>query len=92
MLQAGALLTRRWGTELPAPASMIGTMIAVPLPERAGSTKAQAEALRDALLFDAGFEVALQALGGRIYARVSAQVYNELDDVERLARAVLALV
>jgi isopenicillin-N epimerase len=91
-LEAGALLSRRWRTELPAPASMIGTMIAVTLPERAGTTQAQAERLRDVLLYDAGIEIALQTLDSRIYARISAQVYNELDDIERLASAVLARV
>jgi selenocysteine lyase/cysteine desulfurase len=28
---------------------------------------------------------------GRVWIRVSAQIYNELTDVERLAEAVLAL-
>jgi isopenicillin-N epimerase len=86
---AGRRLTERWGTEIGAPEEMIGTMITVPLPERAGKTKEDATRLRLALLMEERIEIQMHAWHGRLWVRVSAQVYNDLDDVERLAQAVL---
>ncbi len=90
--QAGTLLTERWRTSLATPESMIGAMIAVPLPAAAGSTDADAARLRLALLEEDRIEVQLHAAYGRLWVRVSCQVYNELDDVERLAGAIAARV
>jgi isopenicillin-N epimerase len=84
----GRLLTDRWGTTLTTPEAMIGAMITVPLPERAGATAADAEALRLALLEDDKIEVAVSVNAGRLWARVSCQIYNDLDDITRLADAV----
>ena len=46
--------------------------------------------LRDALLFEDRIEVQLHAGRGRLWVRVSAQVYNEMNDMERLAEAIAA--
>jgi len=43
-----------------------------------------------AQLVDDRIEVQLHAWRGRLWARVSAQVYNDRADIERLARAVLS--
>jgi isopenicillin-N epimerase len=88
--QAGALLTGRWGTAISTPESMIGAMITVPLPAAAGSTDADATALRLALLEEDHIEVQLHASQGRLWVRVSCQIYNELADIARLAEAVVA--
>jgi isopenicillin-N epimerase len=85
---AARLLTARWGTPFTTPESMIGTMATVPLPERLGATREDAARLRDALLFDDRIEIQLHAARGRLWVRISAQVYNELADYERLAEAV----
>jgi isopenicillin-N epimerase len=86
---AGAgLLASRWGTSLGVDQSVIGSMATVPLPENAGSSPEDAWGLRDALLFEDGIEVQLHAWRDRLWVRVSAQVYNEMADVERLAAAV----
>src|SRR5262249_38301435 len=86
---AGArLLAGRSGTALPWPESMIATMATVPLPERLGGEREDAARLRDALLFEDRIEVQLHAARGRLWVRISAQVYNELSDYERLAEAV----
>jgi isopenicillin-N epimerase len=63
-------------------------MATVPLPPELGSSPAEATQLRDALLDEEAIEVQLHAWGGRLWARVSAQVYNEISDFERLAAAV----
>jgi len=86
--EAGRWLCRHWGTDLGVSERDTGTMITVPLPARLGSTREDAAALRDALLFEDGIEVQLHAWGGNLFARVSAQVYNEMADVERLGSAV----
>jgi len=86
--RAGETLTDRWGTRIETPPDMIGSMITVPLPERAGSTDADAEQLRLALLLEDRIEVQLHAWRGRLWTRVSAQVYNDEADITRLGDAV----
>lgn len=86
--EAARLLTQRWKTELPMPESMVGTMATVPLPHGAGTSKLDAVALRDALLFEDHIEVQLHAWHDRLWMRVSAQTYNEISDYEKLADAV----
>jgi isopenicillin-N epimerase len=87
--EAGRMLTERWGTAIDTPDDMIGAMITVPLPAAAGTTMAEAEALRTALLVEDRIEVQMHEWRGRVWARVSAQVYNAPPDIERLALAVL---
>ncbi len=53
-----------------------------------GSTREEAQRLRDALLFEDGIEVPVHAYRDRLRARISAQVYNDMDDIERLADAI----
>jgi isopenicillin-N epimerase len=86
--EAAAILTTRWGTTLDAPRSMIGAMVTVPLPESAGSTSEDAKRLRLQLLVDDHIEVPVHPWHGRLWIRVSAQVYNERGDIEQLAEAV----
>lgn len=87
--EAGRALTDRWGTTLNTPHDMIGAMVTVPLPEKAGTTTDDAARLRLALLVEDRIEVQLHAWRGRLWARVSAQVYNDRSDIMRLADAVL---
>ena len=67
---------------------MVGAMVTVPLPEAAGTTDGDAARLRLALLVDDRIEVQLHAWRGRLWVRVSAQVYNDRSDMVRLAEAV----
>ena len=83
------LLAERWHSEFVTPESMIGTMATVELPAAMGTTADEAMRLRSQLLFEDRIEVALHAFRGRLHARISAQIYNDLDDVERLADAVV---
>ena len=81
-------LASAWDTEVSVPEAMVGTMITIPLPEGAGSTKADARALREALLFEDRIEIQLHAWRGRLWVRLSGQVYNDMSDVDRLGSAV----
>jgi isopenicillin-N epimerase len=82
-------LAARWQRPWLTPESMVGCMAAVPLPHRLDG--ADAQRVRDALWFDHGIEIAVLARDGALWARVSAQVYNDDEDLERLADAVDAL-
>ncbi|MGZ5130282.1 MAG: aminotransferase class V-fold PLP-dependent enzyme [Caldimonas sp.] len=85
-------LAERWGRRWTTPEAMVGCMVSVPLPERLGPADlATAQRLRDALLFEHGIEVPVIGRGGALWVRLSAQVYNDDSDIERLAVAVEAL-
>jgi isopenicillin-N epimerase len=86
--EAARLLTDRWGTTVDAADEMIGAMVTVPLPDGAGATADEAASLRTALLIEDRIEVQLHAWRGRLWVRVSAQVYNDRADITRLADAV----
>lgn len=85
---AAGLLTERWRTTFEIPREMVGAMVTVPLPEAAGASDADAMRLRLALLVEDRIEVQLHAWRGRLWTRVSAQVYNDRSDIARLAEAV----
>ena len=85
-------LSSRWGFDWTTPESMIGCMATLPLPDRFGpADAATAQRLRDALLLDHGIEAPVLARGGRLWIRLSFQVYNDESDVERLEQAIDAL-
>jgi isopenicillin-N epimerase len=86
--EGARLLGSAWGTWPGLEESMVGTMATVPLPERLGSSKEDAARLRDALLEGDRIEVQLHAWQRRLWVRISTQIYNDLSDVERLAKAI----
>ena len=86
--EAARSLTERWGTQIPAPESMYGSMVTIPLPERFGTTREAAARLKDVLLFEEGIETQPNFIQGRIYVRLAAQVYNDAGDFEKLRLAI----
>ena len=86
--EAARSLTERWGTQIPAPESMYGSMVTIPLPERFGTTREAAARLKDVLLFEEGIETQPNFIQGRIYVRLAAQVYNDASDFEKLRLAI----
>jgi isopenicillin-N epimerase len=90
--RAAGWLTDAWGTPLLVDEASVGCMATVMAPEACGSTKADAIRLRDRLFFEHGIEIQAHARAGRVWVRVSAQVYNDDEDIDRLARAVKAAV
>jgi isopenicillin-N epimerase len=83
------LLSERWDAEFLTPEALVGSMAMVTLPLRAGTSREEALAMRQALLFEDGIEVQMHSYRGQIRARISAQIYNDTSDIERLADAVL---
>jgi isopenicillin-N epimerase len=95
-LQARDLLCAHLGIDKPAPDDMLGSMAAVPLPD--GTAKEAAwllgDPLQDALFYDHGIEVPINnwpAAPKRVL-RVSAQLYNSIDDYEKLVSALTELL
>jgi isopenicillin-N epimerase len=85
------LLAERWGTTFETPEPLVGTMATVVMPESAGRTMEDANRVRDRLFFEDNIEVQVHAFRDRLHVRICAQIYNTLEDVGRLAEAVLRL-
>ena len=83
-------LAQQWGVAFATPEEMIGTMANVRLPASAGSTQDDADRMRASLWDDEVIEVPVFAHHGGLTLRISAQIYNDMEDVDRLAAAVLA--
>lgn len=86
--EAARVLSQRWGTEPAAPRPMVGCMITLPLPQTLGQSREEAARLQYALLYDCQIEAPILCIAERLWVRISAQIYNELEDVERFAEAV----
>lgn len=85
---AAQTLTTAWGTPLEIAESTVASMVSVMTPERCGTTKPEAQQLRDRLLFEHNIEVQAHARAGRVWVRLCAQAYNDEQDIARLAAAV----
>jgi isopenicillin-N epimerase len=85
---AATMLAERWKTTLPVKESDVGTMVTLPVPASLGSDGEAALRVRDALLFEDQIEVQVHAAHGRVWVRISAQVYNTPDEYTRLGDAV----
>jgi isopenicillin-N epimerase len=89
--QAAHWLSERLETELNTPRSMMGCLVSVGLPKGFGSSPAHAAKLKDALFFNHHIEIPILSVRDHLYARISAQVYNEMEDIERLEGALKGL-
>ncbi len=88
--QAAELLSRSWRSWPAAPPAMRASMASLALPAAFTAEPRAAAALHDRLLDRHGIEVPIIPQGDRLWLRISAQIYNELADYERLASAVAA--
>lgn len=92
LVWAGARrLAERWTVQLETPESLVGTMATVVLPESVGRTVDESLDVRDRLLFEHGIEVQLHSFRDRLHARISAQIYNTMEDIDQLAESVLRM-
>ncbi len=94
-VDAAALLAGAWGGAPTAPPSLVGAMATLAIPAGVGgdvaTTREGAHALRRRLFNSHRIEVPFMAFGGRMWLRISAQIYNQLDDYQRLASALADL-
>lgn len=86
--RAARRLSDRWGTVFATPESMIGPMATIALPPSLGTTKSDADALRRSLLVDDRIEVPVFPGSGSMSLRLSAQIYNDDQDFDRLGAAI----
>jgi isopenicillin-N epimerase len=95
-LLARDILCDTLGTPKPAPDEMLGAMAAVPLPDGTEETAPSlyGDPLQDALLFEHHIEVPIVPWPHppKRVLRVSAQLYNEVGDYERLAGVLRGLL
>jgi len=94
-LRARDLLCDQLGIDKPAPDEMLGSMAAIPLPD--GPTYVPtlfSDPLQDALLFERQIEVPIVPWPSqpKRVLRVSAQLYNTIEEYETLARALVELL
>jgi len=84
VLAGGALLADGWGVEPAAPPAMTGSILALPCPVEVEPTKEACDALRLRWWREHRVEAMAVAFAGRAWVRISAQIYNELADYQRL--------
>jgi isopenicillin-N epimerase len=91
-LRARDILAAALNVEQPAPDDMLGSMAALPLPDGSSTTAASlyGDPLQDALLdrFKIEVPVVPWPQPPKRLIRVSAQVYNEIGEYEKLAEAL----
>lgn len=83
------MVEEAFGRELRTPEELFGPMVNVGLPARFGTTKPEAVALQRRLLAGHGIEVPVFGDPDGLRMRISAQIYNDVADMERLV-AVLS--
>ncbi|HET7364557.1 MAG TPA: aminotransferase class V-fold PLP-dependent enzyme [Burkholderiales bacterium] len=86
VLAAADKIARAWGEPLGGPPALHGFMTAIRLPARwqRDATRESAAKLQSVLMREHRIAVAIMAIEGALWARISAQVYNAASDYERL--------
>lgn len=81
--EAGALLSEAWGSDAAASPEFSGAMISLRLP--GSGNRDTARALGARLRDEHGITTGVMVLNGALWIRVSAQIYNDISDYQRLA-------
>jgi isopenicillin-N epimerase len=96
-IKGRTLLCREWGVPAPAPESMIASLAAVPITERTAQEAARPtryhDSLQDRLIANWRVQapvVVFPSGGYKRMIRIAAQLYNSIEQVEYLSRAVKA--
>lgn len=90
--EAGPHLAKALGSQVGVRPEMTAFMTTVALPRGFGPAKQDnANAIRQRLRETANLEIDIQAFEGRLWLRLSLYVYSAMEDVDRLAAAIIAL-
>ena len=89
---AARRLAAHFGTELSAPAEMTSSMAAVRLPANGLAPELDAERLQVLVADRENVSVSLARLGGGLWLRLSAAIYNEIGDLVEAGRRVLRVL
>ncbi len=87
---AAQMIAAAWKVSLPSPLPICHSMVTIPLPIDEPASAAGVARWRMTLLRGHAIEVPIHAINGKLHVRISAQVYNEMSDYEKLA-AVFAV-
>ena len=85
-------LASAWSISLPAPKSMIGSLVTLPLPGTEEATVERGLEIRRTLYEKHRIEVPVHPIGGQLWVRISAQIYNERSDYTALAERLPGLL
>ncbi|XP_048734812.2 uncharacterized protein LOC125650493 isoform X2 [Ostrea edulis] len=90
------MLMKEWGTTLPVSEDLLGSMCLVRLPpslykELKDVDYSVAEKIQNILYHKYNIEVPIKAVQGELYVRISAHLYNSMDEYSRLAKAILEI-
>lgn len=85
---AGDALSASLDSRRACSAEITGSLASVRLPKRFGTTAEEAKALNHRLWYTHKIEVPIFPVQDALWLRVSAQVFNEPSDIERLASAL----
>jgi isopenicillin-N epimerase len=83
--EAGEMLAGAWNSEIAAGRAFSAAMASVRLPGVTASDRAAARRLARHLREAYGISAGVMVIDGSVWLRVSAQIYNELDDYRPLA-------
>ncbi|MBL8832294.1 MAG: aminotransferase class V-fold PLP-dependent enzyme [Rhodospirillales bacterium] len=83
--RAAVRIAGAYGTEICGPAGMRAHLAAIRLPVEGPADEARAIALYGALYDRTRIQAPVMAFGDRLWVRISAQIYNDMAQYERLA-------
>ncbi|MBI3259878.1 MAG: aminotransferase class V-fold PLP-dependent enzyme [Ignavibacteriae bacterium] len=84
-LEARNIIAAAWNKPYPAPDEMLGFMAAIEAPVETAGTPEEAVKLHDWLWDNHRIEVPVMPFDGKLWIRISAQIYNKREDYEILA-------
>ena len=95
LYKAVDLLQKKWNGSLLAPLEMHATMCCVSLPSCMYDGKNvvfdHAEIVQNKLFNDHSIEVPIKCIDSKLFVRISCHLYNELEEYEKLAEAILIM-
>lgn len=86
-IEARNIIASAWSKPHPAPDEMLGFMAAVEAPIETTGTPEEAQELHDWLWDIHRIEVPVMPLDGKLWIRISAQIFNTRDEYQVLAHA-----
>ncbi|KAH9525057.1 hypothetical protein Btru_000218 [Bulinus truncatus] len=94
--EGAQILTQSWSSYLAAPIEMFGSMVLVALPEVLSMkfetiNYSAAEKIQNILYHEFDIEVPVKSVLGHLYVRISAHIYNDPTDYEKLANAIIVI-
>jgi selenocysteine lyase/cysteine desulfurase len=94
--KSASILVDKWKSRVLAPRDMFGSMCAIQLPNALYACcddidYSHAEAVQNLLFHRYNIEVPIKEVQGELYVRISAHIYNELEEYEKLGDAILEL-